>query len=221
MKAMILAAGFGRRMRPLTEHTPKPLLKAGGRPLIVHHLERLRRAGITEVVINVSHLAEQLIAALGDGETYGIHIHWSREASPLETAGGIRRALPLLGEAPFVLINGDVWCDLEPTRLTLASGDLAQLVMVDNPLQHREGDFHLDAHNRLHTEGIPKLTYAGLALIDPALVAHLTDGKPCRLAPLLTEAIQQNRIGGYHYRGDWDDIGTPDRLARLDARLSR
>ncbi|RKR06600.1 MurNAc alpha-1-phosphate uridylyltransferase [Kushneria sinocarnis] len=219
MKAMILAAGFGRRMRPLTEHTPKPLLEAGGRPLIVHHLERLRRAGIREVVINVSHLAERLIEALGDGRHYDISIRWSREDTPLETAGGIRHALPLLDEAPFLLINGDVWCDLDPGRLALAPNDLAQLVMVDNPPQHSGGDFHLDDADRLHPRGEPKLTYAGIALLHPELIAGVPEGEATRLAPLLIEAMQHDRVGGYHYHGDWDDIGTPERLAALDARL--
>jgi N-acetyl-alpha-D-muramate 1-phosphate uridylyltransferase len=218
MKAMILAAGLGKRMRPLTDRCPKPLLPVGGRPLIVHHLGRLRAAGITEVVINVSYRAEQILAALGDGADLGVRIAWSREETPLETGGGIRQALPLLGKAPFLLINGDVWCDLDPTRLVLGAGDLARLALVDNPDHHPAGDFHLDADGRVHAEGEPRLTFAGISLLDPALVAAERPGA-FALAPLLRRAMAEGRVGGHHHRGEWVDVGTPERLAELDRRL--
>lgn len=216
MKAMILAAGLGTRMRPLTDHCPKPLLKAGGKPLIAHHLERLAAAGIHEVVINVSYRAEQIMTALGQGDAFGLHIHWSEEQSPLETGGGIHQALPLLGDSPFVLINGDVWSDLNPVQLgQLADTDLARLVMVDNPEHHPHGDFHLDAQGKLHGDGIPRLTYSGIALINPQLVASHAPG--CfPLAPLLRDAMRQGRVSGHHHRGQWVDVGTPERLQALD-----
>jgi len=215
---MILAAGLGTRMRPLTDHCPKPLLEAGGKPLIVHHLERLRAGGIIDVVINVSYRAEQLVAALGDGRDFGVHIAWSRETTPLETGGGIRQALPLLGEAPFLLVNGDVWCDLDPAGLPALGDDLARLVLVDNPDHHPQGDFHLDAAGRVHAEGEPRLTFAGISLLDPALVADEPPGA-FALAPLLRRAMAEGRVGGHHHRGAWVDVGTPERLADLDRRL--
>ncbi|MFY0991369.1 N-acetylmuramate alpha-1-phosphate uridylyltransferase MurU [Halomonas sp. C05BenzN] len=218
MKAMILAAGLGTRMRPLTDHCPKPLLPVGGKPLIVHHLERLAAGGINEVVINVSYRAEQIIAALGDGSDFGVRIAWSREATPLETGGGIRQALPLLGEAPFLLVNGDVWCDLDPADLPSPGDDLAHLVLVDNPVHHPRGDFHLDDHGRVHARGEPRLTFAGISLVAPALVADRPPGA-FALAPLLRDAMGEGRVGGQHHRGRWVDVGTPERLAELDRRL--
>ena len=218
MKAMILAAGRGTRMRPLTDHCPKPLLQVDGKPLIVHHLQRLRACGITDVVINVSYRAEQIMSALGDGTAFGMHIAWSREAAPLETGGGIRQALPLLGGAPFLLVNGDVWCDLAPDELPGLGDDLARLVLVDNPTHHPRGDFHLDAEGRVHPEGEPRLTFAGISLLDPALVADEPAGA-FALAPLLRRAMTEGRISGHHHRGTWVDVGTPERLAELDRRL--
>lgn len=220
MKAMILAAGLGTRMRPLTDRYPKPLLPVGGRPLIVHHLERLRAAGITEIVINVSYRAEQIIAALGDGADHGVRIAWSREEVPLETGGGIHRALGLLGTAPFLLVNGDVWCDLDPASLAaLNEGDLARLVLVDNPAHHPSGDFRLDAAGRIHAGGEPRLTYAGIGLLDPALVAGEPPGA-FALAPLLRRAMAEGRVAGHHHRGRWVDVGTPERLKTLDESLA-
>ncbi|MGM0984425.1 MAG: N-acetylmuramate alpha-1-phosphate uridylyltransferase MurU [Pseudomonadota bacterium] len=218
MRAMILAAGLGTRMRPLTDHCPKPLLEVGGKPLIVHHLERLRAGGIREVVINVSYRAEQIVATLGDGAAFGVRIAWSREAAPLETGGGIRQALPLLGEDPFLLVNGDVWCDLDPADLPALGDDLARLVLVDNPDHHPQGDFHLDAEGRVHAEGEPRLTFAGISLLDPALVADEPLGA-FALAPLLRRAMAEGRVGGHHHHGAWIDVGTPERLADLDRRL--
>lgn len=218
MRAMILAAGLGTRMRPLTDHRPKPLLEVGGKPLIVHHLERLRAGGINEVVINISYRAEQIVAALGDGGAFGVRIAWSREARPLETGGGIRQALPLLGEAPFLLVNGDTWCDLNLAELPALGDDLARLALVDNPDHHPQGDFHLDASGRVHAEGEPRLTFAGISLLDPALVARESPGA-FALAPLLRRAMAEGRVGGHHHRGAWVDVGTPERLADLDRRL--
>ncbi|WP_106477451.1 N-acetylmuramate alpha-1-phosphate uridylyltransferase MurU [Phytohalomonas tamaricis] len=221
MKAMILAAGLGTRMRPLTDHCPKPLLKAGGKPLIVHHIERLRDAGITELVINVSHLADSIITTLGDGSAYGVSIAWSREQTPLETAGGIRKAISLLGAAPFVLVNGDVWSDFDVKTLAPLGNDLARLVLVDNPAHHPNGDFHLDRQGRVHVTGQPQLTYAGIGLYDPALVVSLTPGHPVKLAPLLKDAMNDGYVGGLHHRGQWFDIGTPERLTALQSHLSQ
>lgn len=219
MKAMILAAGLGTRMRPLTDHCPKPLLPVAGKPLIVHHLERLAAAGITDIVINVSYRAKQIVEALGDGRRFGVSLTFSHEAAPLETAGGIRHALPLLGDAPFLLINGDVWCDVALETLPALRDDLAHLVLVDNPGHHAKGDFALDDTGRVRLDGASCLTYAGLALLAPALVAGLPDDAPAKLAPLLREAIVEERVGGTHHRGDWVDVGTPERLEALDAHL--
>ncbi|MYL23235.1 NTP transferase domain-containing protein [Halomonas alkaliantarctica] len=217
MKAMILAAGLGKRMRPLTDTCPKPLLPVADKPLIVHHLERLKRAGFEEVVINVSYRGEQIITALGDGQALGLRLHFSQEKTPLETGGGIRQALPLLGETPFLLVNGDVWCEAFPRQLTLADGDLAHLMLVDNPDHHPGGDFAL--HNgRVRAEGEPKLTFSGLSVMHPALVAEHAPGA-FALAPLLKAAMASDRVSGEHFRGRWVDVGTPKRLKRLDQAL--
>ncbi|WP_280563072.1 N-acetylmuramate alpha-1-phosphate uridylyltransferase MurU [Chromohalobacter sp. 48-RD10] len=219
MKAMILAAGLGTRMRPLTDRCPKPLLPVAGKPLIVHHLERLAATGITDIVINVSYRAEQIVEALGDGRRFGVSLTFSHETTPLETAGGIRHALPLLEDAPFLLINGDVWSDVALEALPELRDDLAHLVVVDNPDHHTQGDFALDDTGRVRLEGTPRLTYAGLAILAPSLVASLPDDAPAKLAPLLREAITTGRVGGTHHRGSWVDIGTPERLEALDAYL--
>ncbi|SDL28420.1 Nucleotidyl transferase [Modicisalibacter muralis] len=218
MKAMILAAGLGERMRPLTDRCPKPLLEVGGKPLIVHHLERLRALGIRDIVVNVSYRAEQIVEALGDGSRHGVRIQWSHEATPLETGGGIRQALPLLGEAPFLLVNGDVWCELDARWLAPLEGDLARLVLVDNPAHHPGGDFRLDTAGRVQAGCQPTLTFAGISLLDPALVADRPLGA-FKLAPLLFEAINAGRVAGHHHQGHWVDVGTPARLRELDAWL--
>ena len=224
-KAMILAAGRGERMRPLTDHTPKPLLSVGGKPLIVWHIERLRAAGFRELVINHAHLGHRLEEALGDGATFGVRITWSPEASALETAGGIRHALPLLGDAPFVVVNGDVFCDADFTALRAAAqglkpdGPLAHLLLVDNPEHHPEGDFRLDSAGRIHTDGQPRLTFSGLGAYHPALFADLADNAPAKLAPLLREAMNADKVTGQHHTGRWIDVGTPQRLAELDREL--
>lgn len=219
MKAMILAAGLGNRMRPLTDHCPKPLLPVAGKPLIVHHLERLRAAGIHEVVINVSYRAEQIIAALGDGDAFGLRIDWSQETTPLETGGGIQQALPLLGEAPFLLINGDVWCEALPNAQALQGVDLAHLMLVNNPTHHPDGDFGLRA-GRVRPSSATRLTFAGISVIHPALLAGQPPGA-FALAPLLRRAIDDQRVSGEHYVGHWVDVGTPERLAELESQLHR
>jgi MurNAc alpha-1-phosphate uridylyltransferase len=226
-RAMILAAGRGERMRPLTDHTPKPLLPVGGKPLIVWHIERLRAAGFTELVINHAHLGRRLEDALGDGSAFGVRIAWSSEATALETAGGIRHALPLLGEEPFVVINGDVFCDADfaalraATQSLHAEGPLAHLLLVDNPAHHTEGDFRLAADGLIHADGNPRLTFAGLGAYHPALFAGLADDTPAKLAPLLREAMNAGKVTGQHHTGRWIDVGTPERLAELDCQLAR
>jgi MurNAc alpha-1-phosphate uridylyltransferase len=221
MKAMILAAGRGNRMRPLTDHRPKPLLLAGGKALIEHQIERLRAAGIKELVINHAHLGEQIEQTLGDGSRYGVHIRYSAEGhgKALETGGGIFKALPLLGPEPFLVTNGDVWCDFDYARLALGDGDLAALVLVDNPEHHARGDFALVA-GRVQTEGAPRLTFSGIGIYHPALFVGYTGGA-FPLAPLLTAAMAAGRVGGVHHQGRWLDIGTPERLQALDRMLQK
>lgn len=227
MRAMILAAGFGERMRPLTEHTPKPLLQAGGKPLIVWQIERLRAAGFTELVINHAHLGEQLEARLGDGRAWGVRIAWSAEGTPLETAGGIARARNLLGDGPFLVCNGDIYCDYDYARLrpqleAMAAGgaSLAHLVLVDNPPQHPRGDFVLGEDGRLRdADDAPRLTFAGIGVYRPELFADIVPGTRAALAPRLRAAIAAGRASGEHFRGRWVDVGTPDRLAALDKEL--
>lgn len=218
MKAMILAAGFGKRMRPLTDHCPKPLIAVAGKPLIVHHLERLYESGIHDVVINVSYRGEQIMDAIGDGSAYGLRIQWSQETTPLETGGGIKRALPLLGTAPFLLINGDVWCEALPTFQALKEGDLAHLVLVNNPSHHPAGDFGLSA-GRVTQPSTPSFTYAGISMIHPALFDGCPNGA-FALAPLLKTAINHQQVSGEHYPGRWVDVGTPERLAALESQLN-
>jgi MurNAc alpha-1-phosphate uridylyltransferase len=215
--AMILAAGRGERMRPLTDHTPKPLLEAGGRPLIGHHLAALARAGVREVVVNHAHLGAQIEQALGDGAAYGLRIRYSPEEVALETGGGIFRALPLLGPDPFIVVNGDVWTDFDPARLRLADADLAHLVLVDNPAHHPAGDFVL-AGDRVREDGGPRLTFSGVGVYRPALFDGCAPGR-FPLAPLLRAAIAVGRVSGEHHRGRWVDVGTPERLAALDLQL--
>lgn len=219
MKAMILAAGYGKRMRPLTDHTPKPLLQAGGKALIEYHIEKLRDAGIESLVINTGWLGGQLAEALGDGQRYGIPIAWSHEGTPLETAGGIKRALPLLGSDPFVLVNGDIWTDFDFQPLLADHPDPVHLVLVDNPAHHPQGDFHLTDTGRLRDNAEPRLTYAGIGRFEPALFADLPEGE-ARLAPLLRAAMADDAASGEHHRGQWWDIGTPERLDELDQLLN-
>jgi MurNAc alpha-1-phosphate uridylyltransferase len=220
---MILAAGRGERMRPLTDHTPKPLLPIAGRPLIVHHLEALRAAGITEVVINTGHLGEQLPAVLGDGQRWGMRIAWSSEPpEALETGGGIFQALPLLGTEPFIVVNGDVWTDypfIQWTQPLLTPVGLAHLVLVDNPPHHADGDFALLENGQVTENGAPRWTFSGISMLRPELFANCEPGR-FPLGPLLRRAMVVGKVSGEHYRGGWRDIGTPQRLAELDATLS-
>ena len=220
MRAMILAAGRGERMRPLTDHTPKPLLVAGGKPLIVWHIERLAAAGITELVINHAHLGQQIEDALGDGRQWQVHIQYSAEVTALETAGGIAYALPLLGEQPFVVVNGDVFTDIDYASLALQTGKLAHLVMVDNPPQHAAGDFSL-ANGLVFESATDRLTFSGVGVYHPSLFDSVQHGQAAKLAPLLKAAMQQQRVTGQHHHGLWHDIGTPERLEQLDHWLSK
>lgn len=220
MKAMILAAGEGSRMRPLTQHTPKPLLKVGGKPLIVWQIEKLQRAGFKDIIINIAWLAEQIPATLGNGSQWGVRLQYSNEQheGALETAGGIIKALPLLGKETFLLVNGDVWCDIDYTMLQLQPYDLAHLVMVENPAHNSVGDFALK-QQRLSKIGRPKYTFSGIGLYHPRLFQHLSYGRQA-LAPLLHQAIAKNQLSGELYQGDWRDIGTPERLQQLNQELN-
>ena len=221
MKAMILAAGRGERMRPLTLARPKPLLDVGGRALIEHHLHELARSGFAQVVVNLSWLGEQIPAALGDGSRFGIEIRYSEEgAEPLETGGGIFRALPLLGPAPFVVLNGDVWTTYPygELRERLRAGDLAHLVLVPNPPHNERGDFVLRDGRMLEGEEGERYTFSGIGVYRPELFDGCQDGI-FKLAPLLRAAARQGRVSAELFTGDWLDIGTPERLAALDRRL--
>jgi MurNAc alpha-1-phosphate uridylyltransferase len=222
MRAMILAAGRGERLRPLTDHCPKPLLTVGGRSLIVRHLERLAQAGFAEVVINHAHLGHLIEDALGDGSRWGLRVRYSPEAQALETAGGIAQALPLLGDAPFLVINGDVFTDFELGRAPAmaarmrALGLRAWAVLVDNPTEHPDGDFSL-ANERLRRRTGATLTFSGIAIYEPAVFAALAPGSRAPLRPILESLIDAGAIGAEHHRGRWVDVGTPQRLAALDA----
>ncbi|MFB3076773.1 MAG: N-acetylmuramate alpha-1-phosphate uridylyltransferase MurU, partial [Lysobacterales bacterium] len=219
----------GERMRPFTENTPKPLLEAGGKPLLQWNVENLVAAGFRDLVINVSHLAEQIEAFLGDGSRWNCRVTYSREAQPLEAAGGIIQALPLLGDEPFALVNADIWSDYPLQRLALqrvlpaALGvqRLAHLVLVDNPPQHQQGDFVLEAEGQVRlkrSRRVETLTYTGIAVYHPQFFAGTRPGKQA-LLPLLERAMASDQVGGEHYRGNWTDVGTPQRLQELDARL--
>lgn len=227
MRAMILAAGRGERMRPLTDHTPKPLLQVGGKPLIQWHIERLVRAGITELIINLAWLGDQIQQTLGDGSQYGASISYSHESTALETAGGIAQALPFFQDQAFLVINGDVWCDWDPaqarTVATAMSDDtLAWLLLVDNPAQHPEGDFELHASGQVTdktSQGSDALTFSGTGIYRPALFAAITAQKAAALAPLLRQAMHKQQVRGNRHTGAWVDVGTPQRLAQLDLAL--
>jgi MurNAc alpha-1-phosphate uridylyltransferase len=215
---MILAAGRGERMRPLTDTTPKPLLRAGGRCLVEHQLDKLAHAGIREVVINLGHLGEQIAARLGDGAAYGLSIRYSEEGEArLDTGGGIRRALPLLGAAPFLVINGDIYSDFPYERLPARPEGLAHLVLIPNPAHHPGGDFVL-AGERVASEGPVRLTFSGIGVYRPELFEGCAAG-PFPLAPLLRRAMAAGQVSGERYDGPWWDIGTPERLAALAAWL--
>jgi MurNAc alpha-1-phosphate uridylyltransferase len=217
MHAMILAAGRGERMRPLTDSRPKPLLEAAGKPLIIHHIERLAAAGCRDIVINHAHLGAQIEDALGDGARWGTRIRYSPEGTALETGGGIFKALPLLGRGPFLVLNGDIWTDLDFARLELAAGLLAHLVLVDNPPHNPRGDFALN-DGRVSSEGSPRYTFSGIGIYRPELFRDCSPGA-FPLAPLLRAAMARGLVSGEHHPGLWLDIGTPERLQALDRML--
>jgi MurNAc alpha-1-phosphate uridylyltransferase len=223
MIAMILAAGRGERMRPLTDHTPKPLLPVAGKPLIVWHIENLVRAGICELVINHAHLGGQIEQALGNGSRFGARIQYSPEVKALETAGGIANALHLLGDEPFAVINGDIFCNYDFARLAkhayalTQNGDTAHLVLVSNPAQHPNGDFGL--HQQRITDSTPKLTFSGIGIYQPGLFSDIPRGNIAPLAPLLRAQITLGKVSGEHHQGLWVDVGTPQRLAELDRQV--
>jgi N-acetyl-alpha-D-muramate 1-phosphate uridylyltransferase len=222
--AMILAAGRGERMRPLTDHCPKPLLQAGARSLIDWHLQSLAGAGFEQVVINHAHLGHMIEAAIGE-RAYGMQIHYSAEPVALETAGGIRQALGLLGNDYFSVINGDVFCDFSMTRLhsicrqMLTQALEAWCVVVDNPPHHQAGDFGL-RHGRLMLHMPDALTFSGIGVYHRSFFSHLPVGQPAKLAPLLFAAIEHHALGGQYHDGYWLDVGTPERLAELNLHLS-
>jgi MurNAc alpha-1-phosphate uridylyltransferase len=219
MRAMILAAGRGERMRPLTDTTPKPLLKVAEKSLLEYHLEHLVAAGFIDIVINLAYLGGQIEQALGDGHRYGARLHYSHEgASALETGGGILKALPLLGNSTFVVVNGDIWCNypLAQLRERTVTG-LAHLVLVNNPEHHLQGDFHLE-QGLVTAEGTPRLTFSGIGIYQPALFQGCQAGR-FALAPLLIKAMQSRQVSGEHFQGLWMDIGTPQRLQQLDQML--
>ncbi|MBT9540965.1 MAG: nucleotidyltransferase family protein [Thiobacillus sp.] len=225
---MILAAGRGERMRPLTDHTPKPLLQVGGKPLIVWHIERLRAAGFTHIVINHAHLGQQIEDALGNGAALGVSIDYSREGNALETAGGIATALPLIENEVFTVVNGDIYCEYDFSRLAeplarLSAGhDQAHLVLVDNPSHNLKGDFLLEDGRVTPsplTADCSLLTFSGIGVYHRALFAHTPAGEKAPLAPLLRQAIDAGRVSGEHFGGRWVDVGTPERLNALDEEL--
>lgn len=226
MKAIVLAAGRGERMRPLSDRLPKPLLEAGGKPLIAWHIEKLARAGFTTIAINHAHLGQLIEDTLGDGTRFGVELVYSREAEALETAGGISTALPLLGSACIAVINGDVFTDFDYARIAHAvrqlerGADLAHLVLVDNPEHHPGGDFAL-ASGRVALDGGPRLTFSGIAAYRSAMFAGIAPGTKAKLAPLLREHIAAGRVRGEHHRGRWLDVGTPERLAELNRSLTQ
>ncbi len=228
MKAMILAAGRGERMRPLTDTTPKPLLSVGGKPLIVWHIERLVAAGFKQIIINHAHLGHMLEQALGDGSAWGASLHYSPEKEALETAGGIAQALPLLGKQPFLVVNGDIFIDYdfgrarEMAMAMRANPDLfaAYLVLTDNPLHHPQGDFAL-RDSRVVLKGEPMLTFTGVGVYHPDVFRDIVPGSKAKLAPILNTLINYDLVRGEHHRQRWVDVGTPQRLATLDRLLTR
>jgi MurNAc alpha-1-phosphate uridylyltransferase len=222
MKAMILAAGRGERMRPLTDSIPKPLLKVNDKYLILFNILDLRQAGVVDLVVNVAHLAAQIVQALGDGSQFGVHIRYSHEGEALETAGGIAWALPLLDDQPFLVVNSDVYCEYDFSALAtranaLTAAQPAHLVLVDNPQHHPQGDFSL-CDGVVSRDGA-KLTFSGIGAYHPALFANIPRGAKARLAAQLAQPMAEGRVSGEHFRGEWVDVGTPERLAALDAKL--
>jgi MurNAc alpha-1-phosphate uridylyltransferase len=219
MKAMILAAGRGERMRPLTDKLPKPLLPVAGKPLIVSHIERLAEAGYRELVINHAHLGEMIEAELGNGAVWGVSIQYSPEPVALETGGGIYQALPLLGEEPFLVVNGDIWCDFDFSCLALKQGDMAHLVLVPNPEHHRQGDFQL-IRGRVDQGEERRLTFSGIGVYHPHLF-EFCKPEAFPLAPLLRQAMDKQQVSGECFNGLWMDIGTPQRLMELERLIGK
>jgi MurNAc alpha-1-phosphate uridylyltransferase len=224
MKAMILAAGLGQRMRPLTDSLPKPLLSVGGKPLLQYHLDALIKIGVSEVIINLAYLGNKIREYAGNGSQFGLNIHYSDEPEPLETAGGILHALPLLGKDPFLLINGDVWSDYPLAHLhqyQLAPNENAHLVLVPNPEFHPDGDFSPNSHGVLVEDNkLEKFTFAGISLIHPRLISQYPhQRRKFPLGEVLRHGIEQRQITAEIYRGRWSDVGTPERLATLDKAL--
>ncbi len=221
MKAMLLAAGLGKRLSPITDTTPKPLLEVGGKSLIEHQLERLRDAGIQDVVINLHHLGDQIQSRLGDGASLGINISYSIEGELLETGGGIKKALPMLGDSPFLVISADTYTDFDLDRLPkgLPSGMLGLLVMTSNPEHHPEGDYALDENSILHLDG-DKLTYTGIGMLHPDLVRDVPDSV-FMLRKVFDEAVRAGGVLGIEHEGCWCDVGTKNRLRQLRDKLDR
>jgi N-acetyl-alpha-D-muramate 1-phosphate uridylyltransferase len=220
MKAMLLAAGRGERLRPLTDRVPKALVEVAGNPLIAWHLERLAASGCREAVVNVSHLGERIVERLGDGSRFGIQIVYSKEEQPLETAGGIAQAGRLLGTDPFLLVNADIYCEVDFRRLLgrALGGALAHLVLVPNPPHNQKGDFALE-DARVRNEGAPRYTYAGVAVVSPRLVKDVRPGAKAPLAPCLRAAADAQQLSGEMFDGLWQDVGTLERLSELEAKL--
>lgn len=215
MKAMILCAGRGARMRPLTDTMPKPLLPVADKPLVQYHIEKLAQAGVSEVVINHAWLGEQIEKTLGDGSRWGVNIRYSAESEALETAGGIIKALPLLSDEAFIVVNGDVWCDYPFENLLELRPEKAHLVLVENPEHNPRGDFALAEGGLVLDHGDEKFTFSGVSVMSPMLFSGL-DADKMALAPLLREAMTQQQVSGELYKGEWVDVGTPQRLAKLD-----
>ena len=214
MRAMIMAAGKGKRLRPLTETVPKPLITVHDKPLIVYHLENLKRANIQEIIINVSHLGHKIEEALGNGESFGLTIAYSKESEPLEVGGGILQALPLLGNEPFMVINGDIFTDFPLSNLPQQIQNLGHLVMVPNPSHHPKGDFGLNGNLIIDAKEEKKMTYSGIAILHPKLFEKSPPGI-LPLAPILKTAIEQKALTGEEYTGLWSDVGTLERLEKL------
>lgn len=226
MKAMILAAGLGQRMRPLTDTLPKPMLPAGGKPLLQYHLEALAKLGASEVIINLAYLGDKIRDFVGNGERFGLHVKYSEEPEPLETAGALLNALPLLGNEPFIVINGDVWTDyplMELAAYRLLDDEDAHLVLVPNPQFHPNGDFSPNAQGRLENNpDLPKFTFSGISLIHPRLInTYPQQRHKFPLGEVFRFGIAHHRISAQVYRGEWSDVGTPERLQELDSKIQK
>ena len=218
MKAMILAAGRGDRLRPLTDEIPKPLLQVAGKPLIEYHIENLAKAGFNEIIINTAWLAEKLHDALGDGSRFGVSIQYSDEGTALETAGGIIHALPLLGDSHFLVVNGDIWCDFDySTLIDLKHNEQAHLILVNNPVHHLKGDFAL-VHNMIKNTGDIMFTYSGIGIYSAEFFAQQQPGV-VPLAPIIRSKCENDLVSGQYYAGSWTDVGTIERLQELEEKL--